>query len=254
MLTFLLSAWLSGLLSFFLNDHDKRQKADNLAIYLVIGQSNMAGRAEVTPKISGEIPGVFLFTGNSDELWIPAKNPLNIYSSIRKEASMQRLSPAYSFAKAMRKKSKSRDLGLVVNARGGTAIAEWMPGTHYYKEIVKKAKEAAEYGRIRGVIWHQGESDLGDLSEYLANLEVLIVTLRKDLGLAELPFVAGHIAEDQPGGNVFNRLIDNLPEKVPFTGVASGRSTRTFDEVHFDTKSQLKLGKRYAKQMIRLLD
>ncbi|MCC5937984.1 MAG: sialate O-acetylesterase [Lunatimonas sp.] len=223
----------------------------SMDIYLAIGQSNMAGRAEIPAKLTGEMPGVFLFTGDDMTPWLPAKNPLNLYSSIRKEESMQRLSPAYSFARSMAKKADTK-LGLVVNARGGSAIAEWMPGTPFYRDLIQKAQEASTFGVIKGVIWHQGESDLGKLDTYLGSLETLIAHIRADLGLPELPFVAGEIAEDQAGRETFNQLIRRLPDLVSHTAVASSKGTKTFDEVHFDTKSQLKLGKRYAKQMIKL--
>jgi hypothetical protein len=221
-------------------------------IFLVIGQSNMAGRAEFTAELQHPIEGVFLYTGMEDSLWVPAKNPLNLYSTIRKELGMQRLGPAYNFAKTLRNYNTAQEIGLVVNAKGGTALEEWMPGTHFYGEAVSRVKTAANQGTIRGVIWHQGESDLSKLETYLPNLEILITQLRTDLGVPDLPFVAGHIATDQPDRKVFNDLIDQLPRRVPFTGVVHAKRTRTFDQVHFDTKSQLLMGKRYAKKMRKL--
>jgi hypothetical protein len=227
---------------------------ENLDIYLVIGQSNTAGRAEITADLQDPIPGVYLFTGLADCLWVPAKNPLNLYSTIRKEVDMQRLGPAYNFAKTLKTHYPSREIGLVVNAKGGTALAEWMPGTHFYMEAVNRAKSASRQGTIRGVIWHQGESDLGKLDSYLPNLEILIHQIRSDLGIPDLPFVAGHIAEDQPGRKVFNDLIDLLPQQVAFTAVVKAGGTRTFDQVHFDTESQLLMGQRYGEKMYELLE
>lgn len=225
----------------------------NLDIFLVIGQSNMAGRAEITAELQDPINGVYLYTGMEDSLWIPAKNPLNLYSTIRKEVQMQRLGPAYNFARTVREHRSAKEIGLVVNAKGGTALAEWMPGTHFYKEAVSRVKAAAQHGTIRGVIWHQGESDLSKLETYLPNLEILITQLRTDLGISDLPFVAGHIATDQPSRKVFNDLINRLPRQVPFTSVVRARRTRTFDQVHFDTDSQLLMGKRYGKTMRKLI-
>ncbi len=225
----------------------------NMDIFLVIGQSNMAGRAEITADLQDPIPGVYLFTGLADSLWIPARNPLNGYSTIRKEKAMQRLGPAYNFAKTLRTHDPSREIGLVVNAKGGTALAEWMPDSHFYQEAVKRIKMASQNGIIRGVIWHQGESDLGNLSDYLTRLERLIQQLRTDLGVPDLPFVAGHIAEDHPGRDVFNKMIDQLPQQVAYTGVVHAGGTQTFDQVHFDTESQLLMGQRYGEKMLELI-
>ena len=225
----------------------------DLDVFLVIGQSNMAGRAEITPELQAPIAGVFLFAGIGDSLWVPAKNPLNLYSTIRKEVAMQRLGPAYHFVKTLREHNPSKEIGLVVNAKGGTALAEWMPGTLFYEEAVNRAKMATLQGTLRGVIWHQGESDLGKLETYLPNLKILIQQLRTDMGIPDLPFVAGHIATDQPGREVFNELIDQLPQQVAYTGVVHAGDTQTFDEVHFDTESQLLMGKRYGEKMIEML-
>jgi hypothetical protein len=240
--------WVGGMLAATFSCNTK-----DMDIYLVIGQSNMAGRAEVTADLQEAIDGVFLFTGIEDSLWIPAKNPLNLYSSIRKEVAMQRLGPAYNFAKTLRMHRPSQEIGLVVNAKGGTALAEWMPGGHFYQEAVNRSKIASKHGTIRGVIWHQGESDLSDLSDYLPRLETMIHQLRSDLGIPDLRFVAGHIATDQSERAVFNELIEQLPQQVAFTRVVDASGTKTFDDVHFDTESQLLMGKRYGEKMIELL-
>ena len=223
--------------------------ADSLQIVLVIGQSNMAGRAEV-----GEQPPLTHVSLLNDQgRWIPAKNPLNAYSSVRKEMDMQRLSPAYAFAREMVKSKDYRPLGLVVNAKGGTAIKEWMPGEELYTEAVRRAKQAQAQGTLIGIIWHQGESDAENPDHYLWDIEVLINSLREDLGAPSLPFVAGQLSEDQPQRRKFNQLILQLPEVVPNSAVVKSKGLTTFDKTHFDTKSQLTLGKRYAHEMKKLL-
>ncbi|NQV41652.1 MAG: hypothetical protein HQ506_04780, partial [Candidatus Marinimicrobia bacterium] len=54
----------------------------NLHIYLLIGQSNMAGRAPFTEEESKPMERCFLL--DSLGHWQPASNPLNLYSTIRK--------------------------------------------------------------------------------------------------------------------------------------------------------------------------
>ena len=70
-------------------------------IYLVIGQSNMAGRAQIREEDQAPIGDAFLFTGEEETPWAAAANPLNLYSTVRKKVEMQRLGPAYAFAKSM---------------------------------------------------------------------------------------------------------------------------------------------------------
>lgn len=69
-------------------------------IYLMIGQSNCAGRGYMTESDTTDIiPGVWLL--NAEGKPEPAKAPFNRYSNIRKDISMQMIGPAFSFAPAM---------------------------------------------------------------------------------------------------------------------------------------------------------
>ena len=58
----------------------------SLDLYVCIGQSNMAGRATLTPEIMDTLQNVYLL--NDKGRFEPAVNPLNRYSTIRKEMSM----------------------------------------------------------------------------------------------------------------------------------------------------------------------
>ncbi|OVE80648.1 hypothetical protein BVY04_05365 [bacterium M21] len=72
---------------------------DTVDVYLLIGQSNMAGRAPITERKKGEMKNCLLL--NNEDGWEPASNPLNRYSTIRKGLKMQRLGPGYMFAVKM---------------------------------------------------------------------------------------------------------------------------------------------------------
>lgn len=225
----------------------------DMDIYLVIGQSNMAGRAEIETQDKDTLKGVFLFTGLEDNLWEPAANPMNKYSTIRKQLDMQKLGPGYYFAKSMAAQYPKRQIGLVVNAKGGTAIAEWLPGTEFYNDAIERTTKAMESGRLMGVIWHQGESDVSRTDVYMEKLSILIDNLRDDLGNENLPFVAGQLSEDKVERKQFNVVILELPQTIKNTGVVTTENTTTFDGTHFDSESQRKLGNRYAEVMLKLL-
>ena len=98
----------------------------DMDIFLCIGQSNMAGRAPLTPQVLDTLQGVWLLNASGE--FEPAVNPMNRYSNIRKELSMQRLGPVYSFAQKMHSLSH-RPIGLIVNARGGSSINSWLCAT-----------------------------------------------------------------------------------------------------------------------------
>lgn len=222
---------------------------ENLHVYLLIGQSNMAGRAKVPEDMAGVIDRCYLL--NEKNEWVPAKNPLNLYSSIRKGEGMQKLGPGYSFALAMLEANPDIFIGLVVNARGGSKIEQWGRKTNYYLQAELRTKAAMQTGTLKGILWHQGESNSSRPRSYLRQLTTLITDLRVDFERDDLPFVAGQIRDDDKSKPI-NTEIAKLPEAVPYTGVALSEGLTMYDGTHFDTESQFELGKRYAKQILAL--
>lgn len=86
------------------------------------------------------------------------------------------------------------EVGLVPCAVGGTAIKEWARGCYLYENMIKRAKASVEsdQGRIRAVLWYQGESDTLSkqcVDAYRGNMEKLIDNVRQDLGLPQLPII-----------------------------------------------------------------
>ena len=111
-------------------------------------------------KNQGVVPRTYLLNGEDE--WELAKNPLNRYSTIRKELGMQKLNPGYTFSKTMLATAKGISIGLVVNAKGGTSIKAWSAGSKFYMEALRRTKIARRTGVLKGILWHQGESDSGD--------------------------------------------------------------------------------------------
>ncbi|MEO9514082.1 MAG: sialate O-acetylesterase [Flavobacteriaceae bacterium] len=231
-----------------------KEESNPMEIYLLIGQSNMAGRATIELQDKDSINNVFLFTGNDIKPWEKAANPLNKYSTVRKRMSMQKLGPGYGFALEMAKTRKGKDIRLVVNAKGGTSIDEWKPGDTLYNEAVNQTKKALKTGGVlKGIIWHQGEANARTYKAYMPKIIVLIESLRKDYNLPNLPFVAGQLSPDKPHRLNFNKMILELPNKVKHTEVVTTENTTTIDETHFDSESQRLLGKRYAEALLTLI-
>lgn len=240
-LLFALTSSLSALA-----DSQPAAKADH-HVYLLIGQSNMAGRAQYGGELKSPIERAFLLNENDE--WSVAQNPLNIYSTIRKGAGMQRLGPGYSFAREMLKNQPDISIGLIVNAKGGSKIELWERGTQFYNEAIRRTKVAMKSGTLKGVLWHQGESNQGNPDAYPAQLKALVKNLRKDLGMDQLPFIAGQV------NNVpkINEAIAQLPGAVDGTAYVSSEGLTCTDRWHFDTESVLLMGERYAVKMQRLL-
>lgn len=232
----------------------------DLDIYLCIGQSNMAGRGVLTPEVMDTLRNVYLL--NDKDGFEPAVNPLNRYSTIRKDISMQRLGPSYAFAKEMVQKTK-HPLGLVVNARGGSSINSWLKGSKdgYYEEALARVRIALKQGgTLRAILWHQGEADSGKPEAYKQKLLSMVQSFREDLGLPNLPIIVGQISQwdkwtKRPSGTApFNKMITDVASFVPNSDWVSTKGLDCYkDETdpHFGTKGQLLLGKRYAKKALK---
>lgn len=218
---------------------------ENLHVYLLIGQSNMAGRAPLAEGDMAPIPRCLLLNG-SDE-WEPARNPLNRHSSIRKDVSAQKMNPGYAFALTMAEQDKASTFGLVVNARGGTRIEEWGKGGVFYDEAIRRTKVAMKTGTLKGILWHQGEGNAND-EAYLEKLQALVSAFRSDFGMPDLPFVVGEVRE----GTRVNAQLSALPERVPATSCVSAKGLKTQDAWHFDAPSMRLLGQRYAEAILKL--
>ena len=121
-------------------------------IYLLIGQSNIAGRAPIEFQDLDSINDGFLFTGKDGKLWEKMANPINKYSTIRKDLAIQKLSLGYEFSKELYKNYPEKKIGLVVNARGGTSIEEWEPGGKLYNAALNQTQKALKSGLLKGII------------------------------------------------------------------------------------------------------
>ncbi|HCA49237.1 MAG: acetylxylan esterase [Rhodopirellula sp.] len=213
-------------------------------VFLMIGQSNMAGRAAMEPQDKTPFKGVQLL--NAESKWEQAVNPLNRYSALRKDISMQRIGPSAGFGTAIQAHFKDSSIGLIVNARGGSSVNQWQPGMPLMATSLKRWREVGS-PQLSAVIWHQGESDAED-PEYLKKLSVVVNEIRSKVGQPDLLFIAGEVYGDRP----VNDKIRAIGEHIPHTGFVSVKDLTVFDKVHFDRKSILELGRRYAQKYIEL--
>ncbi|MDB6058506.1 MAG: hypothetical protein JWO95_2350, partial [Verrucomicrobiales bacterium] len=123
-----------------------------MQIYLLIGQSNMAGRGKTDKEDKTPHARVLMFETNNS--WQPAIEPLT-----KDPHKYHGVGPGLAFAKAMADKDSSVTIGLVSAAVGGTQLSRWIKGADLYENAVKRAKFAIKDGTLAGILWHQGESD-----------------------------------------------------------------------------------------------
>lgn len=230
----------------------RRSKCD---VYLLIGQSNMAGRGDMIPQDTiDRFDGIFLLDGEGRP--VPASNPFNQYSTIRKEMRKQQINPGVGFSLFMRGHTKHKIL-LVVNARGGSSLDQWMPGTDFMNDAVRRTRQAGKYGRLKGILWHQGCSDSSDplRESYMDRLEVFVSALRDSLDAQTVPFIAGELPEWRPSSPKFNEMISRISERIPYSACVSSRGCTRRGELsdpHFSREGQLLLGRRYGEKMLEM--
>ncbi|MDR1585241.1 MAG: T9SS type A sorting domain-containing protein [Prevotellaceae bacterium] len=228
-----------------------------LDIYICLGQSNMSGYGEIANEDRGVIEDTYLLTPNTN--FEPAEVPLNKYSTIS-NGTYAKINPAYGFAKALIGKS-TNPVGLLVNARNGSAIDWWKKGNTQYKlyeQTLERAKEARKWGSVKGILWHQGESDSWQASAYPDLLEAWVNDFRADLGDTnnEIYFVAGELAywrQNGTGSTAFNEMIRTISTFIPNSDWVSADELTPWantDDPHFDRESNIILGERYAEKVI----
>lgn len=216
----------------------------------------MAGRGAIEGKFADEgNPKVYMLNKNNE--WVLAKHPLHF-----DKPAVVGVGPGLAFALEMLSSDTSIKIGLIPCAVGGSSINAWKPGaydsstkTHPYDDALRRLSVAMKNGVLKGILWHQGESDSDPKSAetYLPKLLTLIRSLREAAHQPNLPFVAGELGTYKEVYANINKIIKDLPEKVPFTAVASSEGLKEKgDMTHFDSPSAEELGRRYALQMKEL--
>jgi len=171
---------------------------ENFHIFLLMGQSNMAGGIKgehLLPEDKEPVPHiVYIPTPTTKNFsWKPAAHPLHVRRRRPRSFGL-----GLPFAKEYIKHHTGVTVGLIPVAFGGHRIDLLKKGSKVYNDAMNKAKFAIEKGTIKGVLWHQGESDTVNderANSYEAKLHKLIADIRKDLQIDDLPFIVGNLGE-----------------------------------------------------------
>lgn len=223
-------------------------------LYLLIGQSNMEGRGAIDAESKIADPRVLSFDKNNQ--WVPATDPLHFG-----DKGIMGTGPGLAFGKAMAAKNPNVTIGLIPCAVGGTPLSRWVKGAPLYKNAVARTQEAMKTGELKGILWHQGESDSKNeenATTYGTRLAGMITDLRAELGKPELPVVVGELGEflsdtSLPFWKTVNEAIKATPAAVPHCGLAKSEGlTSRGDHLHFNAEGARGLGRRYAEEMERL--
>ncbi len=213
-----------------------------MKVFLLCGQSNMAGRGEFGQFPPIRDPRCFMLRCGQ---WVPMEEPVTCDKCL----SMLGIGPGSSFAKAYAE-TFDEDVGLVACAYGGSSLTDWRVDGPLFRHAVAMGKLVQETDEIAGILWHQGESENFDLQRaetYAQRFTKIMESLLARLHIS-VPVILGELGsfqDTEPYNGLVNEQIRALGER-PGWGYASAEGlTDKGDALHFDTRSQMELGKRY---------
>lgn len=229
---------------------------ENVWVFIMAGQSNMAGRGTVEPKDT--VPSKRILSINKDGQIIVAKEPLHFY-----EHERTGLDCGFSFAKTLLKKIPG-DVSILIipTAVGGSSISQWLGDSLYreiklYSNFLSKVEIAKQYGIIKGILWHQGESDANEksISLYKERLRILFSKFRATIGNIELPILLGELGSFSENPANFDRINKSIHEYAAEDKRSSVISTKDLkdkgDHLHFNSEGQRTMGKRFAEAYLK---
>ncbi|MEO0457743.1 MAG: sialate O-acetylesterase [Cyanobacteria bacterium P01_A01_bin.114] len=234
-----------------------------LRLYVLAGQSNMTGLAELPEKQSIH-PQIFTFGNNYR--WQPAQEPVDSplgqvdTVSLDPEAGF---GPSLAFARAMLADNPDWAIGLIPCAKGGSSIADWQRDRSdqtLYGSCLKRIQAASTLGELSGFLFFQGEADAVDPKDYPSlrpapdawadKFSQLASDLRSDLAQPALPIVYAQLGsisdpESFPGWQTVQ--AQQAQVQLPHTVMITTTDLALKDAVHFNRASFEVIGERFAQ-------
>lgn len=243
----------------FLRETEKIEKLpskNRLWVFIMAGQSNMAGRAAIAPQDTVSDPRII--TINKDNEWIVAKEPLHFY-----EPSMTGLDCGLSFGRELiNTLNDSTMIAMIPCAVGGSSIEQWVgDSVHREVKLLSNLKEkidlAKEYGIIKGILWHQGENDANTklTAGYRNKLSKLFLEIRDHIDNDSLPVLIAELgsfakpAQKQEVWDSLNYELIKLADSDSNIYIIETKDLKDKgDNLHFNSEAQRTIGKRFAEK------
>lgn len=230
---------------------------DTLQLFIMAGQSNMAGRGIVGPEDTNSNYRI-LVLDTLGQL-VLAQEPLH-----HDHPGGQGLDCGLSFAQQLLPALPTNArVALLPCAVGSSAIVQWLGDSlvqqqHIYSRLVQLVKMGTAKGHLAGLLWLQGEEDAQDSRSkcYAKQLAAFFTKIRGDLETPTMPVLSGKLPLFQhlPFKAVVNAGIDSVAASLPGVYlVPTDDLGCNPDRLHYNAAAQRLLGARMAQVATQLL-
>lgn len=261
-----------------------------LKVFILAGQSNMVGwgnSLKLPDDLRGGSDRVLMFEGGK---WQPLK-PFKKAQKHHEKFGMTEFSfgPEITFANQIAGAWPDESIGIVKLAFGGSSILTWKPDWSkkdadrvgqgrigpLYEKLISKVRQSRKDRDIEivGFVWLQGGGDMKNVAvaeEYLTNLQSLVASVRKDTGVAELPFVYGTVRRPEDPSDISDhvpaRIAGPYPaiefvlkaqwdaqKEITHARMVVLRDIETHPmNIHYNTSGQVDVGRMFAKAFLDL--
>ena len=250
-----MKASLNGPVTLSVTSGNRKLTLKNLLVgdvWVCSGQSNMQFKMEAVNDSAAAIaaadhPNIRLLNNPDTKSATPwTELSLRARWTVCKPATAKQFSAvAYYFGQKLNADT-GIPIGLISANQGGTRIELWSGGELYNSRIHPYTRLP-----IKGVIWYQGEANIGDGAAYTEKLCRMVSDWRAAWGLGEFPFYFVQIAPFK----YENVPPQNLPElwaaqteamkRIPHSGMVVINDVGNFENIH--PKDKAPVGERLAR-------
>lgn len=238
-------------------------------VFILGGQSNMDGTgiSEELPEEYTVHPENSMTWDNKKKIWVPLGT--DSFAERRKF----KFGPEIAFTHLLAKKYPKHTIAVVKTSGGGTKLwKHWLPGQPMYVRFLQNMENALENLKgkgtpyeICGMLWMQGESDAEFLewaNAYEENLKTLYTDVRLQTGKKDLPIVMGRISigllRKTPWNFDFTEVVQAAQDRVAAADknvliINTDKLETLKDNTHFNSESNIWLGKKMGKSMLKLI-
>ncbi|GBF27561.1 hypothetical protein MnTg02_02615 [bacterium MnTg02] len=237
--------------------------APGFDVFLIAGQSNNLAGTGLDTEIDVSHPDVFQWgrEAPNNNVIILADEPLDhVVLEAGKIGYALAMIRDYYIPNAHL--AAVRDVLLIPTALSASGFADnrWNAGDDLYEDAVLRVNTAIDGNPgsvLKGILWHQGEDDVGSAT-YLDALDAMIAAMRSDIvaASATTPFILGGMVPFWVDAATDRRVqqgrIHGTLKRLTYTGFADPelptvieKAVPATDSTHYDAPTQRELAERY---------